>query len=437
MSFLDGEEEDKLEIKRLENISGKIKVPGDKSISHRSIMLGALCDGVTRITGFLPGADCFSTIDCFRRLGVKIDAEEDVITVHGVGLLGLKKPTEMLYTGNSGTTTRLISGILAAQEFESTVSGDESIAKRPMARVTVPLKKMGAEIEGDFCPLKISGKRLSGISYRLPVASAQVKSAIILAALYAEGETVIEEPEKSRDHTERMLAAMGADIKSIGNKVYVKKAERLNAASIDIPGDISSAAFFMALAAISENDEITLENVGINPTRTGIIDVMRKMGADITLKNERTMLGEPSADITVRGGGLSGIEIGGDIIPRLIDEIPIIAVMALFADGETVIKDAAELKVKETNRIDAVVRELKRCGADIEATEDGMIIRGRAPLHSADFCTYKDHRMAMSLAVLSQKIDGKCTIDDAECVRISYPEFFGDLYGLDKQRKED
>lgn len=421
-----------MKIQKIKKTVGKIRVPGDKSISHRSVMLGALCDGTVHIRGFLPGADCMSTIECFKKMGVKIEVCGENVTVHGVGLSGLKKPTGVLFTGNSGTTTRLMSGILAGQGFESVVSGDESIARRPMARITEPLRLMGAKIDGDFCPMRISGGELSGIRYRSPVASAQVKSAIILAALYAESETVIEEPEKSRDHTERMLHGMGASIECADNTVRVRKTERLTAKDIAVPGDISSAAFFMALAAISDSAELTVEGVGINPTRTGIIDVMRKMGADIEIKNEKNELGEPSADITVRSSRLRATKIRGEIIPRLIDELPIIAVMALFAEGETVICDAAELKVKETNRIDALVCELKKCGADIEPTDDGMIIRGGARLHGAEFNTYGDHRMAMSLAVLAQKIDAECSIDDAECVAVSYPGFFDDLYGLDK-----
>lgn len=423
--------EENMKIKKLQKAVGKITVPGDKSISHRSVMFGAICDGVTHIKGFLPGADCMATIDCFRKMGVRIDAEKENVTVYGAGLFGLKKPESVLYTANSGTTTRLMSGILAGQKFDSVVEGDESVAKRPMSRITKPLRLMGAEIEGDFCPMKIHGASLSGIRYVSPVASAQVKSAVILAALYADGETVFEEPEKSRDHTERMLKSMGADIECEKNIVRIQKTEKLAAADIDVPGDISSAAFFMVLAAVTKDSCITMKNVGINPTRTGIIDVLKDMGADIYITNERCAMGEPSADITVRTSQLHGIEMGGKIIPRLIDEIPIIAVAALFAEGTTVIKDAAELKVKETNRIDAVVCELKKCGADIEATADGMIIRGKRPLCGADFAAYKDHRMAMSLAVLAQGIDGECTIDDSECVNISYPGFFEDLYSLD------
>ncbi len=417
-------------IEKIKGARGRVQVPGDKSISHRSVMFGAIAEGTTKIKGFLPGADCLATIDCFKKMGVKIETYADSVTVHGVGLHGLKAPLETLYTGNSGTTTRLISGILAGQAFESVVSGDASIAKRPMARITKPLREMGAKIDGDYCPLKISGGGLQGINYISPVASAQVKSAVLLAGLYAKGETVFTEPEKSRDHTERMLSAMGAEVECSGKSVKIKPTQKLNAADITVPGDISSAAFFMVLAAICPGGEITVENVGINETRTGIIDVIKAMGADISIINEKTVLGEPIADICVKHSVLSGVEIGGEIIPRLIDEIPIIAVMALFAEGKTVIKDAQELKVKESNRIKAVVTELKRCGAEITENDDGMTITGKKPLCAADFSTYGDHRMAMSLAVLAQMIEGGCTLDDADCVSVSYPDFFETLSSL-------
>lgn len=419
-----------MKIEKIKGANGTVKVPGDKSISHRSVMFGAIADGVTHISGFLPGADCLATIDCFRKMGVKIDVDNDSVTVHGVGLHGLKKPEDTLYTANSGTTTRLISGILAGQEFETVVEGDASIAKRPMARITEPLWKMGAEIEGDYCPMKIRGKKLHGAEYTSSVASAQVKSAVLLAGLYAEGETIFTEPEKSRDHTERMLKAMGADIDVKGRTVKIRPVSTLAAADITVPGDISSAAFFMVLAAISKDSCITTENVGINETRTGILDVLKSMGADIEINNRREALGEPVADITVKSSRLSGVEIGGEIIPRLIDEIPIIAVAAAFAEGKTVIKDAAELKVKESNRIKAVVCELKKCGVDIEETADGMIINGGKTLHGTEFNTYGDHRMAMSLAILAQAADGEYSIDDGECVRVSYPDFFETLKKL-------
>lgn len=410
-------------IQKIKKAVGQIKVPGDKSISHRAVMLGSLANGVTEISGFLKGADCLSTIDCFRKMGIDIDINGENVTVHGNGLRGLKKPDEMLYTGNSGTTTRLLCGILAGQNFDTSITGDASIQKRPMGRVVQPLSMMGAKIENEYCPLYITGTKLHGIDYKMPVASAQVKTAIILAGLYADGETVIHEIEKSRDHTELMLSAMGADLTVDNLDITVKPTNDLTAFNVDVPGDISSAAFFLVLGAIMPNSQITVTNVGINPTRTGIIDVLKDMGADITLENVHTSAGETVADITVRSSSLKGTTVGGDIIPRLIDELPIIAVAAVFANGQTVIKDAQELKVKETNRIRAVVDEFNKCGIDITETDDGMIINGGKSIHGADFKTYGDHRMAMSLTVLAQLADGESTLDDSDCACVSYPTF--------------
>ena len=417
-------------IQKIKKAVGQIKVPGDKSISHRAVMLGSLANGVTEISGFLKGADCLSTIDCFRKMGIDIDINGENVTVHGNGLRGLKKPDEMLYTGNSGTTTRLLFGILAGQNFDTSITGDASIQKRPMGRFVKPLSMMGAKIENEYCPLYITGTKLHGIDYKMPVASAQVKTAIILAGLYADGETVIHEIEKSRDHTELMLSAMGADLTVDNLDITVKPTNDLTAVNVDVPGDISSAAFFLVLGAIMPNSQITVINVGINPTRTGIIDVLKDMGADITLENVHTSAGETVADITVRSSSLKGTTVGGDIIPRLIDELPIIAVAAVFADGQTVIKDAQELKVKETNRIRAVVDEFNKCGIDITETDDGMIINGGKSIHGADFKTYGDHRMAMSLTVLAQLADGESTLDDSDCACVSYPTFFDDFYKL-------
>ena len=419
-------------IQKIKKAVGQIKVPGDKSISHRAVMLGSLANGVTEISGFLKGADCLSTIDCFRKMGIDIDINGENVTVHGNGLRGLLKPEEMLYTGNSGTTTRLLCGILAGQNFDTSITGDASIQKRPMGRVVQPLSMMGAKIENEYCPLYITGTKLHGIDYKMPVASAQVKTAIILAGLYADGETVIHEIEKSRDHTELMLSAMGADLTVDNLDITVKPTNDLTAVNVDVPGDISSAAFFLVLGAIMPNSQITVTNVGINPTRTGIIDVLKDMGADITLENVHTSAGETVADITVRSSSLKGTTVGGDIIPRLIDELPIIAVAAVFADGQTVIKDAQELKVKETNRIRAVVDEFNKCGIDITETDDGMIINGGKSIHGADFKTYGDHRMAMSLTVLAQLADGESTLDDSDCACVSYPTFFDDFYKLGK-----
>lgn len=421
-----------MNIAKIKHAYGEITVPGDKSISHRAVMLGALADGVTHINGFLKGADCLSTIDCFRQMGIDIEVDDDIITVHGKGLYGLKKPNDTLYTGNSGTTTRLLCGILAAQPFCCDITGDSSICRRPMGRVTKPLALMGADIENEYCPLHINGTKLHGIDYNMTVASAQVKTALILAGLYAEGDTIIHETEKSRDHTELMLNAMGANIEVNNLTIRLGKTESLTAQDITVPGDISSAAFFMVLGAIMPDSKITIRNVGINPTRTGIIDVLKDMGANIELINERTATGEPVADIVVRTSNLHGTVIGGSIIPRLIDELPIIATAAVFANGTTVIRDAQELKVKETNRIRAVTDEFKKCGIDITETDDGMIIKGGKPIHGADFKTYGDHRMAMSLSILAQLAEGDSSLDDEKCVDVSYPTFFKDFYGLDK-----
>ena len=420
----------KTDIKKMHSVRGEVTVPGDKSISHRAVMLGAIADGTTHIRGFLKGADCLSTIDCFRQMGIDIEVSDEVITVHGKGLHGLTKPQDILYTGNSGTTTRLLCGLLSAQPFDTDITGDSSICRRPMGRVTKPLALMGADIENEYCPLHIHGKKLKGINYNMTVASAQVKTALILAGLYADGDTVINEIEKSRDHTELMLGAMGANITVNGLQICVGKTDRLMPQEITVPGDISSAAFFLVLGAIMPDSDITIKNVGINPTRTGIIDVLLDMGANIEIFNERIATGEPVADIRVRTSKLKGVKIGGAIIPRLIDELPVIAVASLFAEGTTVIADAQELKVKETDRIKAVTDELKKCGADITPTDDGMIINGNKPLHGADFEVYGDHRMAMSLAIAAQLAEGPSTLSDISCVAVSYPDFFNDFYGL-------
>ncbi|MCQ5130189.1 3-phosphoshikimate 1-carboxyvinyltransferase [Butyricicoccus faecihominis] len=410
-------------------LRGCITVPGDKSISHRAVMLGALASGETRITGFLMGEDCLSTIDCFRKMGVEIEINDTEVVVHGVGLHGLSEPEGPLYTGNSGTTTRLICGILAGQPFTVTVSGDASIQKRPMGRVIGPLREMGARIHGrddNFCPLTLYPSELYGMEYTLPVASAQLKSAILLAGLYAEGQTTVIEPTPSRDHTERMFRALGVEIETNGNVITLDPPEDLHAIDIAVPGDISSAAFFLAAGAIVPGSELTIQGVGVNPTRTGVIDVLRAMGADITESNHLDGA-EPVCDLTVRHSALHGTEIGGPIIPRLIDELPVIAVAAAFAKGTTVIRDAAELKVKESNRIAAMVTELVKAGVDIEETADGMIIRGGKTVRGADFATYGDHRIAMSLAVLALAADGASRIADPEVVSISYPGFFDTL----------
>lgn len=422
--------------KKTKHLKGEITVPGDKSISHRSIMLGSIASGITEVHGFLNGADCISSMNCFRQMGVDIDYDGIIVTIHGNGLHGLKAPADTLDVGNSGTTTRLMSGILAAQNFSSRVIGDDSICRRPMKRIITPLAMMGADITSergnDCAPLIINGRKLKGIHYDSPVASAQVKSCVLLAGLYADGETSVTEPYVSRNHTELMLNAFGGSCTTLGTTATVTSDPVLTGQKIVVPGDISSAAYFLVAGLIAENSEITIKNVGINPTRDGIIDVIKMMGGDITFANVNADSGEPTADITVKTSSLKGCVIEGDIIPKLIDEIPVIAILACFAEGETVIKDAAELKVKESNRIDVMVNNLSAMGADITGTDDGMIIRGGKPLHSAVIHSKKDHRIAMSFAVAAICAEGETEILDANCVNISYPDFYRDLENLQK-----
>ena len=425
-----------MKVTKIHKLRGEITVPGDKSISHRSIMLGALADGTTEVTGFLQGADCLSSIACFQKMGVTIEnnPNNNTVRITGRGLHGLTKPEGILDVGNSGTTTRLMSGILAAQPFTSTIDGDASIRKRPMGRIMTPLSMMGARFESlqtqQCAPFKISGGSLKGIHYNSPVASAQVKSAILFAGLYADGETSVTEPSLSRNHTELMFESFGIDIKSKGTTATVQPANQLIPQKIQIPGDISSAAYFIVAGLITPNSEITIKNVGINPTRDGIITVCKNMGADITVSHSYDKIGEPRADITVKSSALQGCVIEGDIIPKLIDEIPVIAIMAAFADGTTIIKDAQELKVKESNRIDVMVENLSAMGVDIEGTEDGMIIHGGKPLHGAAIDSKSDHRIAMSFAIAGSLADGETDILNAECVNISYPQFYQDMQRL-------
>lgn len=416
-------------------LRGEITVPGDKSISHRAVMFGAVSEGLTEITNFLRGADCLSTIACFRKMGITIDEQPDKILIHGRGLHGLTAPREILDAGNSGTTTRLISGILAGQTFTSTLTGDASIQRRPMNRIITPLTQMGASIislnSNDCAPLEIQGRPLKAITYRSPVASAQVKSCVLLAGLYADGETSVTEPALSRNHTEIMLKGFGADISSSGTTASIRPEPRLTGQQVEVPGDISSAAYFIAAGLIIPGSEILIKNVGINPTRDGILRVCRAMGADLTLLNPKNSGGEAAADILVRyTPSLKGCVIEGEIIPTLIDEIPIICIMAAYAAGTTVIRDAQELKVKESNRLDIMVEQLAAMGADITATADGMIIGGGSALHGADIDSHLDHRIAMSFAVAALTADGTTSIRDAECVNISYPGFYQDLASL-------
>ena len=416
---------------KIKPLRGELAVPGDKSISHRSIMFGALARGTTRVTNFLQGADCLSTIDCFRAMGISIENHTDEVLIHGKGLHGLSQPADVLDCGNSGTTTRLISGILSAQPFTTELTGDASIRKRPMGRIITPLSQMGAKItslDNNGCaPLRICGQKLHGIHYQSPVASAQVKSAILLAGLYADGITRVTEPYVSRNHTELMLGGFGARVSCEGTTASIKPPDELFAQEIAVPGDISSAAYFLTAAALIPGSELLIKNVGINPTRDGILRVYQAMGADITLLNERTCSGEPVADLLVKSAPLCGTDIGGSLIPTLIDELPVIAVAACFAEGTTVIRDAAELKVKESNRIAVMVESLSAMGADVTETEDGMIIHGGRPLHGAVIDSHLDHRIAMSFTVAGLICGEMPEITGRDCVRISYPNFYEDL----------
>jgi 3-phosphoshikimate 1-carboxyvinyltransferase len=434
-------------IKKRGPLKGSMTVPGDKSISHRAIMLGALSEGITEVENFLMGDDCLSTISCFKRLGIPIDflSNTHSVTIHGKGLDGLIAPANhILDVGNSGTTIRLLSGILCGQKFSSTITGDSSIRKRPMGRILTPLEQMGADIKSannDLkAPLKINNSNkasllsidtshfLRGIHYQSPVASAQVKSCVLLAGLYSDKETMVTEPALSRNHTELMLSAFGASVYVVGNTASIMPRPKLTGRRLSIPGDISSAAYFIAAALIVPNSELLIKNVGINPTRDGIIKVCRMMGADISLENIRKDSGEPVADILVRHSNLQGIDISGSIIPTLIDEIPIIAVISCFAKGKTTIKNAEELKVKESNRIELIVNNLSAMGADITATDDGMVINGGKSLHGTEINCSFDHRIAMSFAVAGLAADGETNILDDECINISYPDFFKNIY---------
>lgn len=423
-----------LELAAVTGLKGKVTVPGDKSISHRCVMFGSIAKGTTEIYNFLQGADCRATMNCFRSLGIEIEEREGLVLVHGKGLHGLQAPCSLLDVGNSGTTTRLLSGILAGQPFESKLSGDESLNSRPMKRIMDPLTRMGAHItsvlRNNCAPLYLAPAQLHGIHYNSPVASAQVKSCILLAGLYAEGETSVTEPTLSRNHTELMLREFGADLRtshaldSTQATASVHPGRELYGQKISVPGDISSAAYFIAAGLLVPDSEILIQNVGINPTRAGILKVCEDMGGNLTLLNKRTEGGEPIADILVRTSSLHGITIEGDIIPTLIDEIPVIAVMAAMAEGTTVIKDAAELKVKETDRIETVTDNLREMGANVTPTADGMIITGGRRLHGGNIHTLLDHRIAMAFSIAALVADGTTRILDSRCVDVSYPGFY-------------
>lgn len=419
---------------RASRLRGEVTVPGDKSVSHRSVMFGSIAKGTTEIHNYLQGADCLSTIACFRKMGVEIENRGDVVLVHGNGMNGLKEPDGILDCGNSGTTTRLISGILAPQNFDVVLTGDESIQKRPMKRIMEPLAMMGADIQSinnnGCAPLKINGRPLSGIHYTSAIPSAQVKSAILLAGLYADGETSVTEPYVSRNHTELMLRYFGASVETKDTTAVIRPAAELHGNVVEVPGDISSAAYFIAAGLMVPDSEILIKNVGVNPTRDGILRVCQDMGADITFLNQSTASVEPTADLLVRHGALHGTEIGGAVIPTLIDELPMIAAMACLAEGDTVIRDAAELKVKESNRLEVMVNCLTAMGADVEERPDGMVIHGGKPLHGAVIDSRLDHRIAMTFAIAGLCADGETEILGADCVNISYPGFYEDLRKL-------
>ena len=423
----------KLETKA-QGLHGSLRIPGDKSISHRSIMFGSLAKGVTTVRDILRGEDVLSTMQVFRDLGVTIEDDGDVVRIHGVGFDGLKAPQNKLDMGNSGTSIRLISGVLAGQDFDVEMFGDDSLSKRPMDRVTIPLRQMGVEVSGqtdrDLPPLKMHGSKfLKPIHYQLPVASAQVKSALIFAALQADGESVIIEKEKTRNHTEDMIQQFGGQLQVDGKEIRISGGQSFTAQEVVVPGDISSAAFWLVAGLVVPNSKIVLENVGINETRTGIIDVIKDMGGKITLSDIDQVA--KSATITVETSELKGTEIGGDIIPRLIDELPIITLLATQAQGKTVIRDAEELKVKETDRIQVVADALNAMGADIVPTEDGMIITGKTALHGAEVNTFGDHRIGMMTAIAALLVqDGEVNLKRAEAINTSYPSFFSDLEGL-------
>jgi len=410
-------------------LSGSITIPGDKSVSHRSIMLGSLAKGTTTVHGFLHGEDNHATLNAFRAMGITIEEREGgVLVIEGKGLDGLQEPGEVLDCGNSGTTMRLMTGLLAGQRFFSVLTGDKYLRRRPMKRVVGPLAAMGAKIwgrdGGERAPLAIQGGGLRATSYASPIASAQVKSALLLAGLYADGETTVTEPHLSRDHSERMLRYFGAQVNSFDGGVTLTGRPQLTGREVFVPGDISSAAFFLVAGLIVPDSELLICNVGVNPTRSGIIDILQAMGGRIELTNCRERSGEPVADLLVRSSDLKGIEIGGEVVPRAIDEFPVVAVAAACASGTTTIRDAAELRVKETDRIAAICTELGKLGARLEPREDGMLIEGGAPLHGAEAESHGDHRIAMSLAVAALCADGEVSIADTGCTATSFPNFW-------------
>lgn len=410
------------------SLNGQARVPGDKSISHRSIMLGSLADGVTHVKGFLEAEDALATLQAFRDMGVVIEGPKNgELTIHGVGKHGLKAPQKPLYLGNSGTSMRLLSGLLAGQAFDSVLTGDKSLSGRPMKRVTDPLAQMGAVIETTekgTAPLHIKGQdgKLKGIDYQMPMASAQVKSCLLLAGMYAEGSTRVTEPAPTRDHTERMLSGFSYPVEKDGARVTITAEGRLTAADIDVPSDISSAAFFLVGASIAQGSDIVLNHVGINPTRTGVIDILRLMGANIEILNERIVGGEPVADLHVKSAPLKGIDIPEELVPLAIDEFPVLFVAAACAEGQTRLTGAEELRVKESDRIQVMADGLQNLGVDAQPTPDGMIIQG-GKIGSGSVESHGDHRIAMAFSIAGLRADGKIVINDCENVNTSFPEF--------------
>jgi 3-phosphoshikimate 1-carboxyvinyltransferase len=422
--------EDVRRVRGARRLRGTIRVPGDKSISHRALLFNALAQGSARVRGFLDGEDCRTTLSLLRAMGVRIDEDGEALTVHGAGAHGLTEPASTLDCGNSGTTTRLLLGILAGQPFFAALTGDGSLRRRPMGRVTEPLRRMGARIDGraggTLLPLGVRGGALHGIEYALPVASAQVKSSLLLAALFADGPTTLAGRIDSRDHTERMLCAMGADLVAAGGALTLTPGAALTARDVDVPGDISSAAFWLVAGAAHPDAELTIEYVGVNPTRTGILDMLALMGADVTVRNMREVSGEPVADLTVRSSRLRGAAIGGDLIPRGIDELVVLSVAAAMAEGRTVVRDAAELRVKESDRVGAVVEGLRRFGARAEVADDGFIIEGPTVLLAEAQECHGDHRLAMAWAVaaLIAQDREETAIHGASVANVSYPTFW-------------
>ncbi|MCK5306062.1 MAG: 3-phosphoshikimate 1-carboxyvinyltransferase [Candidatus Omnitrophica bacterium] len=425
---------EKVIIKKLKGITGQVVVPADKSISHRSVILGAISRGRTEIHNFLESEDCLWTVDVFKRLGVEIETAKLSLIVKGRGLRGLKKAAGALYFGNSGTGLRLTAGVLSGSPFVSILTGDDSLSKRPMKRITMPLRQMGAVIAGkedaDYLPLEVKGRGLRAIDYQSPIASAQVKSSILLAGLYAEGTTTITEPFKSRDHTERMLSRFGADLKVEGLSISLRPGPELAADKVEIPSDISSASFFMVAAAILKNAELCLKGVGVNPTRIGIIEILKAMQADIQVTNISSDSFEPQADIIVKSKGLKPFKIDGNLIPRLIDEIPVLMVAATQADGESIIKDAAELRVKETDRINSMVRGLRKLGASVNVTGNDVIIKGPTVLKGNVVSSFGDHRTAMSMIIAGLAAEGETTVLDTACIKTSFPGFMEVIFKL-------